>query len=245
MPGIPLLVLITALLGTPARPPGRRGHVEDLLARARATYAQLKTYADSGTVEVPYGHANDPSHEVHAFRTYYRAPRLFFFEFTRQAGTDRLVVWSDLEAFHSWWKSTGSLTDYPKGQGTTAFLLAESSTSHSVTQIAPLLFSTAGLTGTLTELGDVTAERIEMVGGYPCHKLIGVAQSTYGKTGHVVNVRRTTIWVDTASYLVRKVFEDSPAGTPASLVSRVTTTFTPHANPALSDERFRFAPPTQ
>jgi outer membrane lipoprotein-sorting protein len=228
--------------GHPPHPGGRTA--EDILAQARATYAALKSYADTGTVDVEYGSANDPSHDRHSFRTFYRAPRFFYFEFIKQHDADRLLVWSDLEAFHSWWRTTGTETTYPKGQGTTAFLTAESPTNHSVTQIAPLILAGAGLTGTLTELGEAADAGLENVGGHPCHKLVGVARSLYG-SGRVFNVRRTTVWIDTASYLVRKVFEDSPGGTAPTLVSRVTTTFVPHANPALDDGRFRFTPPSR
>lgn len=234
---IPLL----AAAGFP--PHTRRSAADDILARTRGVYAALKSYADSGTVDVEYGQARDPSHDRHSFRTLYRAPRLFYFEFIKQHDADRLVVWSDLEAFHSWWRTTGTQTTYPKGEGATAFVTAESPTSHSVTQIAPLLFTGAGLTGTLTELEEAADAGLENVGGHPCHKLVGVAQSRYG-SGRVFNVRRTTVWIDTTSYLVRKVFENSPDGTAPTLVSRVTTTFTPHANPALDDGRFRFTPPS-
>ena len=233
--------LLAAVGGTP---PVRRAPGEDILARARATYAALKSYADTGQVEVVYGQAKDPSHDRHTFRTLYRAPRLFYFEFIKQHDADRLVVWSDLEAFHSWWRTTGTSTSYPKGQGSLAFILAESPTSHSVTQIAPLLFPGAGLTGTLTEFGDATDAGLDTLAGHPCHKLVGVAQSMYGKTGRVFNRRQTTVWVDAESYLVRKVFEDSAEGTAGTLVSQVTTTFSPHANPPLDDDRFRFRPPS-
>jgi outer membrane lipoprotein-sorting protein len=234
------------LLASAARSPRPdEATADDILAHTRAAYAALKSYADTGTVVLEYGQARDPSHDRHSFRTYYRAPRLFFFEFVKEHDADRLVVWSDPEAFHSWWRSTGAATAYPKGQGNLAFLLAESPTNHSVTQVAALLFATAGLTSTLTEFGDATDAGMENVAGHPCHRLVGVAQSTYGKTGRVFNVRRTTIWVDAESYLVRKVLEDSPEGTALTLVSRMTMTFSPHADPVLEDARFHFIPSSE
>ncbi len=238
-----LVIASFPLLAAAGRtPPARRAPGGDILARVKATYAALKSYADTGQVDVEYGQARNPSHERHTFRTLYRAPRLFRFEYIKQQDADRLVLWSDLDTFNSWWRSAGTTATYGKGQGTMAFLLAESSTYHSVTQLAPLIFAGSGLTSALTEFGDATDAGLDTLAGHPCHKLVGVAQSTYGKTGRVVNRRRTTVWVDAESYLVRRVFEDSPEGTAVTLVSRVTTTFTPHANPTLDDDRFRFTP---
>jgi hypothetical protein len=72
---------------------------------------------------------------------------------------------------------------------------------------------------------------------------VGVARSTY-RTGHEHNVRRTTIWIDQETLLVRKIFEDTPRGTPATSIMRVTTTFEPVLNPTIEDSRFRFVAPT-
>jgi outer membrane lipoprotein-sorting protein len=214
---------------------------EDILARSRAMYASLKSYADTGTVDAEYGSS---SRDRHTFKTWYRAPRLFLFDFTKQANAERLVVWSDDQAFHSWTQSTGVQYDYPKGQGSTAFTLGSYPTRGSITMIPSFLFSGAGLVGTLTEFGDASDEGTESVDGRPCHKLVGVAKSVYTATGHVVNVRRTTVWIDVETLLVRKVFEDTPRGVPAGQVNRTTTTFKPHANSTIDDVRFRFTPPS-
>lgn len=217
---------------------------EDILARSRATYAALKSYADTGTVDIEYGPSSKPIRERHTFGTYYRAPRRYFFDFTKHQKADRFVVWSDEESFHTWWQTTGVENSYPKGKGATAFVMAAMPTKNAVAQIAPLLFSQAGLVGTLTELGDASVVGTETLNGRSCHKLAGIAKSIYPATQHVTNVRRTTVWIDAETLLVRKVVEDTPRGTPAGLVSRVTTTFYPQANPRLEDGRFSFVPPS-
>jgi outer membrane lipoprotein-sorting protein len=234
--GIGLMLLCLAALPTFAVD-------DDILARSRATYAALRSYADTGTVDVEFGPSGAVIKERHTFTTYYRAPRLFYFDFNKHQQADRFVVWSDEEAFHTWWRTTGVESTYPKGQGATAFVTAAMPTKNSITQTAPLLFSTAGLVGTLTEFGDASVVGKEAVGGRECHKLVGVARSVYPATQHVTNVRKTTVWIDTETLLVRKIVEDAPRGTPAGTVSRVTTTFQPQANPTLEDSRFQFVPP--
>ena len=132
----------------------------------------------------------------------------------------------------------------PRGRGSLAFILAESPTSHSVTQIAPLLFPGAGLTGALTEFGDATDAGLDTLAGHPCHKLVGVAQSMYEKPaessiGDRPRCGSTPSRISSARY--SRIHRRGTAGT---LVSQVTTTFSPHANPPLDDDRFRFRPPS-
>jgi hypothetical protein len=43
---------------------------------------------------------------------------------------------------------------------------------------------------------------------------------------------------------IRKVFDDTPKGLPATAVLRTTLTFEPQANPALDDTTFRFMVPS-
>jgi hypothetical protein len=56
-----------------------------------------------------------------------------------------------------------------------------------------------------------------------------------------VNVRNLTVWIDSTSYLIRKILEDAPAV--PGMLNRTTTTFNPQANPKLNDDSFQFAPP--
>jgi outer membrane lipoprotein-sorting protein len=239
---IPSIVLAVAAAATPKDDASRRA--EDIWARSRAMYAALQSYADSGTVDVEYGSAIDPSHDHHTFTTYFRKPRYYYFDFYKNGNDDRLVVWSDMDAFHGWWKTTGLETTYPKGSGSTVFVSSVYPTTGSIVMISPLVFPGAGLVGTLTEFGDATDEGTEKVNGHACHKLVGVAKSTY-RSGYVTNVRKTTVWIDAESFLVRRVREEARASV-ATHVSRTTTTFLPHANPMLGDSLFRFvAPPTQ
>jgi hypothetical protein len=216
---------------------------QEVLARSRVLYGSLRSYADSGTVDVELGPAANLIRERHTFKTHYRGPRHFSFDFIKHQNLDRFVVWGNDEAFHSWWQATGVHSTFPKGKGATAFLTGALPTKNALMLISPLLFPNAGLAGTVTEFGDQTNAGTESVGGRPCHKLTGVARSRYGN-GYEHNVRETTIWIDQETLLIRRIFEDTPRGTPGGTVSRVTTTFEPVLNPTLEDSRFTFVPPT-
>jgi len=215
---------------------------DDLFTRSRAMYASLKSYEDTGTVDAEYGLAKAPAHDHHTFTTAYLAPRRYFFDFRKSGNADRFVIWSDDQAFHTWWKATGAVTDYPKGTGTNAFLMADPTTAGSAMKIPELIFGQAGLQGTLAHAADLVAEGTDVVGGRTCQRLVGTARDVYGATGREVNVRTLTVWIDPETLLIRRIAE-VPKDLPPGQVSRTVTTFEPHANPTLDPNRFRFTPP--
>jgi hypothetical protein len=204
-----------------------------------AAYAGLKSYADSGTIIFESGRTASPSVEQHTFKTYFRAPRHYYYEFNedRKAGGDRWVIWGDPGTLYTWWSATGVQTAYPVGKGANAFM-----SSPHARVIASALFPQARLASTITELGDVTEAGVELVGGVRAYKLTGVARAVYG-TGHQSNVRSTTVWIDAETLMIRKVLEDTPRGHLAGHVSRYTLTLDPRVNPALEDRVFGFTPP--
>ena len=104
------------------------GAQEDILTRSRAKYASLKSYADTGTVVLEYGVS---SLSRHTFKTYYRAPRHFYFDFTEDKadGGSRMVIWCDGGDFQAWSSETGLHNVYPKGQGAPRSSTAVSSPS--------------------------------------------------------------------------------------------------------------------
>lgn len=212
----------------------------EVLQQSRAAYQALKSYSDAGTVDVEFGPAGSQVRERHTFRTAYRAPRLFLFDFSKANGADRYVAWGDGATFHSWWKATGQHQDFPKGQGANAFIFGASPTLNAIVQVAPLIFPNAGLSGPIVEFGEATNSGVESLGGHDCYRLTGTAHAVYKATGRVTDSRAMTVWIDTRTLLVRKVFEDRSNG---NLLSRSTTTFVPQADPAIDARTFRFSVP--
>jgi outer membrane lipoprotein-sorting protein len=218
---------------------------DDVLARSQAAYAALHSYSDTGSVDLEFGPSGAVVREHHTFKTFFRAPRHFLFDFVKAENADRFVVWADDDAFHTWWQATGVAETYAKGEGGGAFVAGGEPTSHSLMQLAPWLFPQGDLTGPLTEFGGASLAGTEAVNGRQCDKLVGVGKSVYRASGRVVNVRKMTVWIDTQTLLVRRVFEDTAEGSGSGIVNRTTTTFDPQANPTIDDARFRFTPPKQ
>jgi outer membrane lipoprotein-sorting protein len=234
------VITCSSLAWTPA--PQAGASAQDVVRRSQAAYAALRSYADTGSVDTEFGPPNAVLREHHTFRTLFRAPRRFLFDFVKQDAADRFVVWGDDEAFHTWWQATGVADVYPKGQGGAAFVAGGQPTLNSLMVLSPWLFPQAELDGALTEFGDATLAGTDAINGHSCYKLLGVGKSVYRQSGHVVNVRKMSVWIDAETLLVRRVFEDTADGS-AAYVNRFTTTFDPQANPTLADARFAFAPP--
>lgn len=213
----------------------------EVYEKSRAAYAALKSYSDTGTVTTEYKDAGEAIVEKHSFKTFYRAPRQFFFEFKEDpnAGGEQFVIWSDGGDFQTWWSETRVHEKYEKGRGATAFALASLPTKESALQIAPLLFAQSELHGSISHLDQPRLAGTESINGRNCYKLIADKR----ETGRGEETRSVTVWIDAETYLVRKVFEDTPPDSGAGIISRVTTTFEPQVNPKIDETRFAFTPP--
>ena len=238
-------LLVLALAASGARAAGPAFNGADVLAKSRATYAALTSYSDTGVVTTEFSLARDqpPSVEHSSFRTAYQAPRKFLLDFHKPSDVERTVIWSDGEQFHTWWSATGVHDAYPRGQGSTAFAVSSLPTLGAVMAVPPLLFSQAGLHGTLTDFELTRSAGIETLERRSYYRLEGMVSLAYG-TGAVSGGRSTTIWIDTETLLVGKILEDTPSNSMAGTTDRVTTRYlSPQRNPPVDPKLFQFVWP--
>jgi outer membrane lipoprotein-sorting protein len=208
-----------------------------ILDHARSVYAALNSYSDTGEVVKEY---TATSRDRFTFTSYFnRAPRHFLFDY--RSPSDRYVVWADPDAFRVWWKATGQVSEYPNPKNSGAILTSDYPTGASISKIVPMLYAKAGLPGAVAHFDPSRLAGAEVVAGNKCYRLDGSTSDSYGQTGKQINVRKLSVWIDSTTYLIRKTVEDAPAA-PGAL-NRTTTTFEPQANPKLSDDVFKFAPP--
>jgi outer membrane lipoprotein-sorting protein len=213
---------------------------DDVLQRSRTVYAELKSYADTGTVVNEYG---TDSTDRHTFLTRFtRAPRHFYLEFNKQGG-DRFVIWGDPDAFHTWWKTTGDRYDYPNPNNAPAISQSGRPTGATANKIPTLLYAKAPLLSDFANVSDAAVDGSEEVGGHRCARVLGTTRDVYGATGKEVNVRKITLWIDSESLLIRKVIEEWKA-MPGQR-NRTITTYEPQANPAIDEAKFAFSPPAR
>jgi outer membrane lipoprotein-sorting protein len=245
-----VLVLISQMAAAGSEPAGvpSGAKPDDLVAHSRAAYTSLKSYSDTGVVLDQFGPAPENTYR-HTFKTYFRAPRNFLFEFKMdpRAGGHRIVIWCDGGDYQSWFSASDQYASYPKGSNTATLPFQQSAfhTRGAVALIPGLIYAGSGLVSAFSEFGDAERAGTEVVTGRETQKLMGVARSVYPATHRETNVRRATVWIDSQNGLLRKIYEDTPKGMPATAVIRITTTLEPQANPKLDDSVFKFTVPSQ
>lgn len=214
------------------------GRAQDLkvMDRSRAAYAALDTYADSGTVVVESGIAGAVLVERFTFRTAFKRPRQYLFEFV--GPDDRVALWCETRDgdFHSWWKTTGVHEVHGNRTGINAFLTTAAPTKGTSLYLVSILLPQTELLASLWDFKPTGAVR-DTIGGRAHLKLTGEMK------GHFGSGRPIAIWVDPATLLIRRIVEDTPAESPAGSVDRVTTNFLARANPPLTESTFRYRVP--
>jgi outer membrane lipoprotein-sorting protein len=218
--------------------PARAQSGEQILQKTRDAYLTIKSYADTGTILEEYG---TDSKSKHTFATYFnRAPRHFLLEFTKEGG-DKFVIWGDPDAFHTWWKTTGQLSDYPNPQNIPAISLSEYNTKGASMKVPTLLYGKSQLAAVMLAITDPTLDGTDEIVGHHCFRVTGRMSDVYRATGKEVNIHRETLWIDADSYLVRQVREEWKAM--PGQIHRTTTAYQPQANPNLDESKFKFIPP--
>jgi hypothetical protein len=255
-----LLVLVTASVALAVGPmasasgQGTRS-LPDVLRESMAHYAELASYADTGTV------AEETAGMVHEskFRTYFRrATRDLYFDFQQlrtryprnnnyvvDMSANRTVIWmfkGEMQTYSFYFKQHSVV---PANQQAGTLKGAVAGTTGVSALMPSLLYPKALLPGTLLALEEATPAGVEAIGNRRCHKVTGIAAEYY-PSGARVNVRPVTVWIDAESKLVRRVFEDTPEGYGVGVPGayrRLTVTLDPHANPTIDDAKFAFTVP--
>lgn len=225
--------------------------VTEVLTNMRAAYAALTSYADSGTVLDESSGFTDRS----TFRTFFtREPNNLFIEFRGIASEYKMgnrvplnahvVLWMQNGELQTWSGVTQAHEIYPRaaGQQVNAVKNAGYYTAGISILVPSHLYSTAGIASPVHAAEEVEADGFETVNGRKCYRLLGVERWRY-PSGQETGVRAITIWVDAETYLIHKLFQDTPKGYPRNEISRRTTTIKHRANPKLDAAQFAFAVP--
>lgn len=224
---------------------------DDVLAKTRAAYAALQSYADSGTVLEESSGFTDRS----TFRTLFtREPRNLLIEYRavvseyknghRVPLNTHIVLWMENGELQTWNSRTSAHEIYPADGGQQVNALKSSSygTVGMSVLIPSHLYGKSGLASAVHATEEATADGFETINGRRCFRVLGVERWRY-PSGQETGVRAITLWIDAETYLLHKVLEDTPKGMPRGSVSRRIVTIHPKANPKLEPALFRFAVP--
>ena len=214
----------------------------DILDKTKSTYAAMKSYSDTAVVlDYPDATSSNPISKKmaqHTFTTYFsRAPRGFFLDYHRNEG-NRFLVWGDPDAFHTWDKYTHVRYDFPNPNNLGAMV-----GSPAITKIPTLLYAKAPLLSDFGFYENVQLNGTEAIEGHPCYRLVGETHDQYASTGKAVNVRKLALWVDTQSFLIRRISQDfgPRPGDGQHTVEEIT--YHPLANLPIDEAKFKFTPP--
>ena len=225
---------------------------DEVLAKTRAAYAALTSYADSGTVL----DENTGFTDRHTFRTLIsRDPRNLLIEVrsvaseykngTRLVLDHHVALWLEKNDLHTWSSKSQAHETYP-AEGTQEQVNAIRNASYSTIGISVLVpshfYTKAGLASAVHATEEAEADGYETVNGRRCFRIQGVEKWRY-PSGRETGVRPITIWIDAETYLIQKVLQDTPRGFPRGQISRRTTTLKHRANPKLDPAQFRFVVP--
>jgi len=226
-------------------------NAEDVLARTRAAYAALTSYADSGTVlDEATGFTNHST-----FRTLFtRDPRQLLIDYHAIESRDvnglsiplnsQVVFWMENGDLQTWASRSQSHETYPAdgGQQVNALKNGGYATAGISLLVPSLLYSKSGLPSPVHATEEAEADGFETVNGRRCFRIRGVERYRY-PSGRETGVRAITLWIDAETYLVHKMVQDTPKAMARGTVSRRTTTIRHQANPRLESAQFRFAVP--
>lgn len=247
---IPIAVVVLA--GTSGAGPHPAPYsANDVLTKMRAAYEALASYADSGTVLDESSGFTDRS----TFRTFFtREPNNLFIEFrgggaeyktgSRVPSNEHIVLWMESGELQTWSGATQAHETYPRAAGQQVNVVKNAGYfTHGISVLIPShLYPAARMASPVHAAEEVEADGFETVNGRKCYRLLGVERWRY-PSGQETGVRAITIWVDAETYLIHKVFEDTPKGYPRNEISRRTTTIKHRANPKLDPAQFRFTVP--
>lgn len=172
----------------------------EIISRVVGAYGQCKSYRDSGTSVTRFV-GKRPSEEQIEFKTVFRRPEAFRFEYRAKLGDptnpspgfeDRMIVHRDKSGVHTWWSIEGG-SESPKSlslalAGATG---VSSGTAHTI----PVLLMPLEIGGrSLGTAGDWSLLSEESEGGVPCCRL---KRSKDKGT--------ETIWIDKARFLILRL----------------------------------------
>ncbi len=228
MSGACLLLLSSAApSAVPDEPKQDAPTAKQLLDRTSKTYANCKTYRDSGVVTTLFVQDTGNRTVEKPFKTAFVRPDQFRFEY--KDGTSRYIIWSKGKELRTWW-------DVKPG----------------IEKPESLQLAVAGATG----VSSGSAARIpamlmpDQLGGWGGIHISGAKRIDDGKLekvecfrveGKYVN-NPITLWVDKKSHLVRRVDEHTKFD---NFRTEQTTTYDPVIDGEITDKMLEFDPPKQ
>ncbi len=190
---------------------------QQILEKMAATYANCKSYHDSGAVTNYFS----PEHtDVKPFRTAFVRPDQFRFEYDDPGPDKSYVVWAKGDEVQTWWYVRPGVQIPPSlERGIAGATGVSGGSAHTI----PVLLLPDRIGGrSVAELTDLTRLSDEAVDDMPCFKLRGKFAD-----------QPTTLWLEKGTYLIRRMVEESQ-------LARTTTVYRPEIDKEISADELEF-----
>ena len=240
------VVLSAPALGQVVPPPAGAAEPTPvaILRAMEKAYAGCRSYRDAGEVRTALVTDGGRAGSERPFTTVFVRSGRFRFQFTDPGLGDRsssYIVWSDGSQVRSWWDAKPGVRQ--PGSLQAALAPAAGISGGSSVRVPGLLMP--------EELGEgsllIAPERIEdgTDRGAACYRVTGKSRKTpytLSMGARVLTVRdeTVTLWIDRATYLLRKVQETRTFDT---YTSESTTTYTPEVNVEIPAAQLAFGAP--
>ncbi len=174
---------------------------QQILEKMATTYANCKSYRDSGVVTNDFGpHTEGDRYPRHInfkpFRTAFVRPDQFRFEYDDTTPDKSYIIWAKAGETRTWWHFKPGVEDQPS---LGIAIAGATGVSGGSAQTIPALLLLDRIGGRkLTSLTDLVRLPDETLDGTSCFKLEGKFAD-----------RPTTLWLEKATYLVRRVDQNT------------------------------------
>ncbi len=203
-----------------------------ILRRMARTYAECKSYRDSGVVKTIFIQADGKRTVEKPFTTAFVRPDRFRFEYKQKKNnnrTYRYIVWRKGKEVQTWWDVTPGIQ---KPELLSLALSGATGVSSGSAHTVPVLLLPEEVGGgrltDMTETRRIEDAKFEKV---ECFRI----ESEYGK-------RNTLLWIDKKTFLLRRIDEHKEFD---NFRTERTTTYDPVIDKEIPKELLDFNPPEQ
>ncbi|OYW01307.1 MAG: hypothetical protein B7X11_04125 [Acidobacteria bacterium 37-65-4] len=220
---------------------------KEILARTAQVYAECASYRDTGSVVTTFHTGDGTSTRELSFSTAFVRPDRFHFEYAEEGsstGAPEYVIWRHGGEVRSWWDLRPGVK---KEDSLNMALAAATGVSAGSAHTVPSLLMPKEVEGRrLSDLTDAVHKADEPVEGHACFVVEGKIPPPPPKVAEKRKLPRPypilswTVWIDEATYVVRKVEMTLPTSRGDAVE---VTTYEPALNAAVPDSALVFNPP--
>ena len=232
----------------------------EILERMIGTYANCKTYQDSGEVTTAFSGSGPSFSNTKPFSTAFVRPARFRFEFKSaflpyDNHWQRYLVWADGAKTRTWWDVTPGIVESPSLESA---LAGATGVSGGSAQRVPAMLMPGRVWGRpLRDLLDLQRVEDAPLGNAVCFRIHGTPGGDNnpkleersrqqilkisGLDPGITTQKPRTLWIDRSLFVLRRV--DAASESTTGLHTQTSTTYEPSLDEAVTESHLKFDAP--